>query len=264
MGQKKSIARSVKATAKNIIASNTVFGNLYFAFFKEKISISVKDKTISYYMNPLFGKTLKAIDRNGEYEGPFLSRMIDDMIDFQKEANVCYLDIGGSFGFDILVLDAFLEDNNTYITFEPDKFCRIFLRKNVANIPVKIVDKFVSDRSSQNSVSIDDFCEANGIEPTHIKIDIEGGEISALKGMIKTLEKHKPKIYIEMHEIFIRNRLGMEQREIENFFNTLTELGYEMEYNSHHYPLFSGSSDVYDYSWFAEKPNSELYAVVCQ
>lgn len=258
------IKSNVKSTVKNIISSNQVFSNAFYALFKEKISINVKEKSISYYMNPLFGRSLPGIDINGEYEGPFVSRLIDDMLNFQKEAKICYLDIGGSFGFDILLLDSFLNDDISYFTFEPDKFSHIYLKKNISGIPVRIIEKFVSNRSKQDSVSIDDFCEAEDIKPTHIKIDIEGGEIYALKGMVNTLKKHKPRLYIEMHEIFIRNRFKMEQSAIEHFFQTLKDLGYEMEFNSHHYPIFSGSSKVYDYSWFSEKPNSELYAVVCK
>jgi len=129
--------------------------------------------------------------------------------------------------------------------------------KNAKLIPLK-----VSDKAQTTSVTIDEFCLKTGAVPTHIKLDIEGGEVYALDGMIDTLTRSKPKLFIEFHEIFIRERLNLPNNVIENFFATLTELGYRLEFNAHHYPLFSNSSAFYDYQWFDRKPNSDLYAVV--
>ena len=254
--------KAIKSKVKNAISSNRVTSELFYSFFKDKISINVRDRSISYYMNPLFGRSLEGIDINGEYEGPFLSRLIEDMLDF--EGQICYLDIGGGLGLDVLVVDSFLEERGSYFTFEPDKFSQIYLKKNLSGIPVKIVEKFVGDRSGADSITIDDFCEAENIKPTHIKIDIEGAEIYALKGMLDTIKNYKPKLYIEFHEIFIIKRFKLNQSAIQEFFQTLNEMGYKMEFNSHHYPLFSGSSKVYDYNWFPEKPNDMLYAVICE
>lgn len=254
--------KKIKSTIKNFIGSNEVVASVFYALFKEQVSIRVQDRQIKYHMNPLFGRSLTGIDRNGEYEGPFLARLINDLHSFPQDQKICYFDIGGSFGFDVLVLDSFLTEPILCYTFEPDKFSQIYLKRNVGDIPVNIIDKYVAEKTDRNSISIDDFCEANQVIPTHIKIDIEGGEIYALPGMIETLKKYKPRLYIEFHEIFIRNRLLQKQSAIEDFFQTLTELGYELEFNSHHYPLFAGSSQVYDYHWFSEKPNDQLYAVV--
>lgn len=253
----------IKSTVKDFIGSNEVVASLFYVFFKEQVSIKVQERQIKYYMNPLFGRPLQGIDRNGEYEGPFLNRLIEDLLNFPQEKPICYLDIGGSFGFDVLVLDEFLSKPATCYTFEPDKFSQIYLKRNVKGIPVEIIDKFVAAKSDDHSITIDDFCAANNVIPTHIKIDIEGGEIYALPGMIETLKKYKPRLYIELHEIFIRNRFNQDQSAIEEFWQTLTDLGYELEFNSHHYPLFAGSSDVYDYHWSKEKPNDQLYAAVC-
>ena len=49
-------------------------------------------------------------------------------------------------------------------------------------------------------ISIDDFVfEQQALPPEFLKIDIEGGESSALKGATKVLEKYRPRMVIELH-----------------------------------------------------------------
>lgn len=56
-----------------------------------------------------------------------------------------------------------------------------------------------------NIISIDAFVEKTGIIPTFIKMDIENGEVLALKGAIETLRKYNPKCSISIHEENIDN-----------------------------------------------------------
>lgn len=56
------------------------------------------------------------------------------------------------------------------------------------------------------AVSLDDWAEKNEcMRISMIKMDIEGSEMLALKGMIRILEKYKPKILIELKEETLKN-----------------------------------------------------------
>ena len=61
------------------------------------------------------------------------------------------------------------------VTFEPWKDKVIF------------VEKFLSDKSDETSISIDDLLEADAHEKYFIKMDIEGYEKKALAGMKKLI-----------------------------------------------------------------------------
>ncbi len=47
-------------------------------------------------------------------------------------------------------------------------------------------------------VTIDDFCSANTVKPSFIKVDVEGAENKVIKGARKTIEKYKPILLLEM------------------------------------------------------------------
>lgn len=50
-------------------------------------------------------------------------------------------------------------------------------------------------------VSIDELLESGGIEPpTLVKIDVEGAELGVFRGMVETLERHRPDIIYEIDD----------------------------------------------------------------
>ena len=58
-------------------------------------------------------------------------------------------------------------------------------------------------------VTLDEEIPHSGLPaPNFIKIDIEGWEIEALRGARKTLEEHRPTLFLEMHGETIRQKKG--------------------------------------------------------
>lgn len=47
------------------------------------------------------------------------------------------------------------------------------------------------------TLALDDFCEASGLAPDLIKMDIEGAEYDALLGALRTIDKHRPHFILE-------------------------------------------------------------------
>ncbi len=52
---------------------------------------------------------------------------------------------------------------------------------------------------SCHTISIDEYCQEHNIACSIIKLDIEGAEVEALKGAMKTIARHKPKLQIALY-----------------------------------------------------------------
>lgn len=179
---------------------------------------------------PFSDKRTHEINRFG-IEGPDceirLARHYTQILD---EASVLF-DIGANFGY----FTAIGEASGARVTaFEAnEKLCEI-LRRNFHGRNTEIINALVAKedgkdadfylvkgnegRSTANAeiamhlaedgmslgkavmqtVSIDTYVERTGRVPTHIKIDVEGGEYDVLRGMESTLRRYDPEVVIEV------------------------------------------------------------------
>jgi hypothetical protein len=102
---------------------------------------------------------------------------------------------------------------------------------------ITIIKKYVSNRNNDREISIDEFCK-NNYSPGFIKLDIEGAELSALKGSFRTL-KSTENIFVSVC-IYHRHE---DEKNIQMLFD---RLGYKMElseglmfveWEDHRYPI---------------------------
>src|ERR1700722_4972826 len=90
-----------------------------------------------------------------------------------------------------------------------------------------VVESLLRDRETVveeiSVVTLDEEIPRAGLPaPNFIKIDTEGGEIEALRGARKTLELHKPELFLEMHGETIREK----KRKVAEIVAFLWELNY--------------------------------------
>lgn len=70
----------------------------------------------------------------------------------------------------------------------------------------------------------DEFCDAHGLMPDTLKIDVEGGELKVLLGLAKTIEKLKPMIFLELHP----NRMESQGDSVHVLLYFLKRWGYKL------------------------------------
>lgn len=111
-------------------------------------------------------------------------------------------DVGGQFGYDALVMAKLTRAKVVSLESEA-ALCEEIeanLSANPAYAPlVQVRRAFVTDRSdpATGALALDDL--ATSTPPDVIKIDIEGGEVDALKGAERTLRQRPPNLLIEVH-----------------------------------------------------------------
>jgi FkbM family methyltransferase len=76
------------------------------------------------------------------------------------------------------------------------------------------------ERISVRTRSLDDYCEATGLIPNLVKVDVEGAELLAIKGALSLLARHRPALILAVHPPLML--CGTEQE----LFNVLDRLEY--------------------------------------
>ena len=148
------------------------------------------------------------------------------------------LDIGtaeGNFGLDVL------DSSSKLYLFECDNdFCgtlRHTFEHSMKDGKVVLVSKYVTDKSKDGCISIDDyFCDDMPRDVSLIKMDIEGAEQKALKGMKKLLELNPQAILLIC--IYHTQSAETEIREILHDYDIHVRKGYFLlpEFGEQKYP----------------------------
>ncbi|MCS6818689.1 MAG: FkbM family methyltransferase [Chitinophagales bacterium] len=142
----------------------------------------------------------------------------------------CIFDVGANHGVVSLLIAQQNREANIY-AFEASENAVNIINHNVElnNLSnrIKVINTLIADKSGmtmpfywkdssggasitkgrlghhreieKSTLSLDDFVANNSIKPDFIKIDIEGAESLAVRGLLQTIEKHRPEIFIELH-----------------------------------------------------------------
>lgn len=81
----------------------------------------------------------------------------------------------------------------------------------------------LAERDDISSVRIDTFVRATKRIPNVITMDIEGSELHALEGAYKTLEMHRPLVYVSVHPEFMQN---MYAQDVQDLYDYMAMHGY--------------------------------------
>ena len=109
-------------------------------------------------------------------------------------------DLGGQYGYDALLLAKLTGAHVLSVEMDPELAQEITenARANPALPRIDVEAAFVSDEEGETSVTIDGLARRHFV-PDLIKLDIEGGEVAALRGAKTVLTDRKPAIQLEVH-----------------------------------------------------------------
>jgi FkbM family methyltransferase len=248
-----SIAQTLRKTSfikKNKLIRNLLKNMMYrYAriIYGEKREIKLASK-FKIYLNSKFAFS------NYENWGDNHNSGFNKLIELANNKKTVF-DIGGHIGLTAIPLSKVIDKQGIVYVFEPSNNNRYYLNKhleynNIKN--VKVIDKLLGNKPNKNidfyelkdvsgtpsivkvkddfikttkeQITLDNFCEENHLVPELIKIDIEGAEIYALEGSIKTIKTYKPEIILSFHPKHIE-KLGKTKKDL---FDILYELNYEI------------------------------------
>jgi len=186
------------------------------------------------------------LEEEGHYE-PHVTKFLTDNL---HEGDT-FVDGGANLGYFTILGSRLVGPEGRVIAFEPMPINHEYCEKNIALNKlnnVRLYNNGLWDKPEKKEIMIPSafyagahFGKSNAIErkaliecipldqmnldPDVIKMDIEGAEPMALRGMLRTLKKSKPLIVLELNRSCLRTFYGLDTQDI---WNPLKAAGYEI------------------------------------
>lgn len=220
----------LQQTIKNVYLS------IILKLSSETIQISVADTTIE--LLTVAGWFKQNIQHNIETERPVIEDLLENL-----NSNDVFYDIGGNFG--VYSCLAASKGART-VVFEPINFNIKILKKNLIlnGLDATVLNYALTSGNKSNewlqkqhaTVQIssgDEIIDRLSLPaPNVIKLDIEGGELEALRGLKNTIQHEECRlIYCEVHPELENKREdhGLKESEIRELHSLIENSGFEIE-----------------------------------
>lgn len=181
------------------------------------------------------GSRYRATLSKGGLAGKLISRQYfytNGETAIQPEPGDHVIDGGACLGDTAAVFSNSVDERGKVYSFEPNSLHLTVLKKNIEQHPIKNIELFPCGLSNENieadpvtikencdfgfslqsaeklgkkcpQARLDDLVESGRIERVDfIKLDIEGSELDALRGGLRTLKKYRPKLAISLYHKF--------------------------------------------------------------
>lgn len=242
-----------KGYGKNKIIRMLYIGlkKFYFPFLRDKlVNINYNGSRFKIIVNPKRGAFEEVIYYRGHLE-----REICKLLQKELKKGDTFVDVGANIGFISLIGRTVVGDEGKVICYEPitptfkllernikaNSYSNIILKKlgigsKNSNLKIFYDLKHLQLSSIYNSeikskdfemiriVKLDDSLKNQRID--FVKIDIEGGELEAFKGMENILKTQKPKLIFEFAPLYYKKYFKDWKKPLLDHFTFLDKFGY--------------------------------------
>ncbi len=186
----------------------------------------------------------KSINNYGCYEPLMVKKILKNV----GETDIVY-DIGAHIGYYSSIFSKVIKSKEV-VSLEPDFYASNLIKKNTNERGV-VVNKFIGSKLGYNTTTLNDLSSMLNLEPSVIKMDIEGFEVEAFEGGWEVIRNLRPQIFLEIHPKFIHKR---NPKAFEHLVDELFKI-YNMEYVRNHWGQIKGK-ETFKNEWGKATPDT--------
>ena len=196
----------------------------------DSVNVSI-DSNISFSLIGIDPRSTmqKSINNYGCYEPLMVKKILKNV----QETDIVY-DIGAHIGYYSSIFNKVTKSKEV-VSLEPDFYSSNLIKRNTNERGI-VVNKFIGSELGHNTTTLNDLSSMLSLEPSVIKMDIEGAEVEAFEGGWELIRNLRPQIFLEIHPKFIHKK---NPKAFEKLVAELFKI-YNMEYARNHWGPIKG------------------------